>query len=159
MSNVIHNHYYQTQTQPPVYQSPGAQMPIRTSTHDVTVGYLFWLIGFTGAHRFYYGKVLTGIIWFLTLGLFGIGWIVVAFLIPSVQREANKEFAPGQNDYSVSWALLVFLGIFGVHRFYLGKFVTGTLFLLTGGLFGIGFVYDLLTLNDQIHDLNRTEVY
>lgn len=39
--------------------------------------------------------------------------------------------------------LCIFLGIFGVHRFYVGRMGTGILWLLTGGLFGVGVVYDL----------------
>ena len=39
-------------------------------THPVVVGYLFWILGFFGAHRFYFGKPLTGALWFFTLGLF-----------------------------------------------------------------------------------------
>ena len=33
-------------------------------THSKVIGYLLWLVGFTGAHRFYYGKQLTGVLWF-----------------------------------------------------------------------------------------------
>ena len=38
-------------------------------THSKTIGYLLWIFGFTGSHRFYYGKPITGTIWFFTLGL------------------------------------------------------------------------------------------
>ena len=55
----------------------------------------------------------------------------------------------------MAWLLLGFLGIFGVHRFYQGKWITGILYLFTGGLFLIGWLYDLLTLNSQIDALNR----
>ena len=51
--------------------------------------------------------------------------------------------------------LLVLLGIFGVHRFYLGKIGTGLLYLLTAGLFGFGIIYDLCTLNEQVDEQNQ----
>ena len=40
----------------------------RGDTHSKTIGYLLWIFGFTGSHRFYYGKPVTGTIWFFTLG-------------------------------------------------------------------------------------------
>ena len=45
----------------------------RQDTHSKVIGYLLWIFGFLGAHRFYYGKPVTGTIWFFTLGLFFIG--------------------------------------------------------------------------------------
>lgn len=119
-------------------------------THSKTIGYILWIFGFTGAHRFYYGKTVSGIIWFLTFGLLGIGWLVDLFLIPSMDRQADFKFKAGLIDYSVAWILLVFLGWLGLHRFYLGKLITGLIYLLTFGLFGMGYLYDLCTLNDQI---------
>jgi len=125
-----------------------------SDTHRKTIGYVLWLFGFTGSHRFYYGKTVSGLIWFLTLGLLGIGWLVDLFLIPSMDRQADLRFRPGPIDYSVAWILLTFLGVFGIHRMYMGKWLTGVLWLLTGGLFLVGYVYDFLTLNDQITVLN-----
>ena len=124
-------------------------------THTKIVGYLLWLIGFTGAHRFYYGKPLTGILWFFTCGLCGVGWIVDAFLIPSMNDEANRNFRFGPIDYSLTWLLLIFTGIWGFHRFAQGRYVTGLIFALTLGCYGIGYVYDLLTMNRQVDALNR----
>jgi len=46
------------------------------------------------------------------------------------------------------------LGLFGIHRMYMGKWLTGILYLVTGGLFGIGYIYDFWTLNDQLSQLN-----
>ena len=57
-------------------------------------------------------------------------------------------------DYNVAWILLTFLGVFGVHRFYLGKIVTGVIYLLTGGLLLLGVIYDYWTLNDQIDEIH-----
>lgn len=119
-------------------------------THAKTIGYLLWIFGFMGSHRFYYGKPITGTIWFLTLGVFLIGWIVDLFLIPSMDREADVRFRAGPVDYNLCWILLTFLGVFGVHRFYMGKWVTGLLYLVSGGLFGLGILYDYWTLNTQI---------
>ena len=62
------------------------------ATHSVAVGYVLWIFGFTGSHRFYYGKPITGTIWFLTLGLLGIGWIIDLFLIPSMERKADRRY-------------------------------------------------------------------
>ena len=124
-------------------------------THSKTIGYLTWIFGFTGSHRFYYGKQVTGTIWFFTLGLLGIGWLIDLFLIPSMDRQADRRYTAGPVDYTVAWLLLTFLGVFGIHRFYLGKIVTGIIYLLTVGLFGLGLLYDLWTLNGQVDEINR----
>jgi TM2 domain-containing membrane protein YozV len=69
-------------------------------THRKTIGYLLWLFGFTGSHRFYYGRPVTGTPWFFTFGL---------------------------------------------------------LWLLTGGLFLVGWLYDFRTLNGQVDETNRRD--
>ena len=127
-----------------------------TDTHRKSLGYVLWLFGFTGSHRFYYGKPLTGTVYFFTLGLLGIGWLIDIFLIPSMDRQADLRFNTGRLDYSAGWILLTFLGLLGVHRMYMGKWMTGILYLLTGGLLGLGLLYDFWTLNDQITIINRT---
>ena len=129
-------------------------LEIEQNTHTPLIGYLLWLFGFTGAHRFYYGRPVTGTIYFFTLGLFLIGWLVDLFLIPGMDRDADLRFTAGPLDYNVAWILLTFLGLFGVHRMYMGKWLTGILYLLTAGLLGIGYIYDYWTLNDQLSELN-----
>ena len=113
-----------------------------------------WLFGFTGAHGFYYGKPITGTIWFFTAGLLGIGWLVDLFLIPGMDRHADLRFQGGTLDFSVAWLLLTFLGLFGIHRLYMGKVITGVIYLLTGALCGPGLLYDFWTLNDQLSEIN-----
>jgi TM2 domain-containing membrane protein YozV len=126
-------------------------------THSAAIGYLLWIFGFLGVHRFYFGKPISGTLYFFTMGLFFIGWIIDLFLIPGMEREADIRFIPGPIDYNLAWILLVFFGLFGVHRMYMGKWLTGILYLLTGGLFGLGYIYDLWTLNDQITLINAGE--
>ena len=132
-------------------------METSRETHNLLIGYVLWIFGFFGAHRFYYGKPISGTIYFFTLGLFLVGWIVDLFLIPRMNDEADLRFTEGPHDYTISWALLTFLGFFGIHRFYLGKIVTGIIWLLTGGLFLLGYLYDYWTLNDQISMVHRAE--
>ncbi len=126
-----------------------------SNTHSMAVGYILWIFGFIGSHRFYFGKPVSGTIYFFTLGLFLVGWIVDLFLIPGMDRAADARYTMGRKDYTLGWIFLTFLGIFGVHRFYLGKWVTGLIWLFTGGLLLLGVLYDLLTLNTQIDEVNR----
>ncbi len=72
-----------------------------------------------------------------------------------MDRQADLRFESGRVDYNIAWVLLVFLGVFGIHRFYLGKWITGIIYLLTGGFFLVGVLYDFWTLNDQISEVNR----
>lgn len=123
-------------------------------THLKSIGYILWIFGFLGAHRFYYGRPVTGTIWFLTFGLLGIGWLIDLFLIPGMDRDADLRFRAGPVDYSVTWILLTFTGILGLHRFYMGKVLTGLIYLVTGGLFAVGILYDFWTLNDQVTMVN-----
>jgi restriction system protein len=52
------------------------------------------------------------------------------------------------SDKSKMTALLlcIFGGWFGLHRFYVGKIGTGLLYACTGGLFGIGWLIDIIVI-------------
>ncbi|AJR16732.1 NINE protein [Leptospira interrogans] len=56
----------------------------------------------------------------------------------------------------VLW-LFSFFGWFGLHRFYIGKVGTGILWIFTGGLFGLGSLYDLFSLGGQVDAVNTTK--
>jgi len=135
------------------------------NTHSKLIGYLLWIVGFTGAHRFYFGKPLTGTLWFCTGGFFLVGWLIDVFLIPGMGRRADNRYAAGSIDYSIGWLLLTFLGFLGAHRFYMGKWISALVYLLISGLavllpplvvlVALGYAIDLYTLNGQMDALNR----
>ena len=58
----------------------------------IGIAYLLWFLSFFGVlglHRFYLGKIPTGILWMFTGGLFGFGTIYDFFTLPGQVREAN----------------------------------------------------------------------
>jgi TM2 domain-containing membrane protein YozV len=60
----------------------------------------------------------------------------------------GADMADGKSDKSNTVALLLcfFIGILGVHRFYVGKIGTGILHLVTLGAFGIWTLVDLIMI-------------
>ncbi len=60
--------------------------------------------------------------------------------------------------FSVRYAYLFWIpslfGVAGLQRIYLGKIGSGILYLITGGLFGLGTLYDALTLPEQVRQAN-----
>ena len=49
-------------------------------------------------------------------------------------------------DKWVAFMLCLFLGFFGAHKFYEGKVGMGILYIFTGGLFGFGWLIDLISI-------------
>lgn len=60
---------------------PNIYIPIKSSKSRTAAGLLCFFLGEFGIHRFYVGKVGTGILWLFTLGLFGIGWFIDLIVI------------------------------------------------------------------------------
>ncbi len=66
----------------------------------------------------------------------------------AANREAMKEewanTKPAPKSLSIAILLWFFLGIFGAHRFYLGYWRSGLLWLFTLGFLGVGWIIDML---------------
>lgn len=69
--------------QPAVITAPPAPAVVPSGKNQGTALILCYVLGMFGGHRFYTGKVGTGIIWLFTAGCFFIGWIVDAMNIAS----------------------------------------------------------------------------
>lgn len=46
------------------------------------------------------------------------------------------------------------LGLFGMHKFYLHRPFLGALYFFTGGLLLVGWLYDLVTMSEQVQAFN-----
>jgi len=58
------------------------------------VAYVLWFfLGLIGIHRFYCEKYISGVIWLLTFGLFGVGWLIDVLLVPGMVDQANLKLA------------------------------------------------------------------
>ena len=60
----------------------------------------------------------------------------------------GNQYSQPCSQYSrwLAFVLCFFVGVLGVHRFYVGKVGTGILYLCTGGLFGIGWLIDIIMI-------------
>ncbi len=59
-----------------------------------------------------------------------------------------------QKSVAVAYVLWFFLGLIGIHKFYVGKTLWGVVYLVTGGLFTIGWLIDLFTIPAQVKSAN-----
>lgn len=76
---------------------------------------------------------------------------------PALAAEVHDP--PKQTSWAYFFWLFSFLGLSGLHRFYVGKPITGLLWLFTGGLVGFGTLWDLFTLPSQVRARNRELLY
>lgn len=74
-----------------VARAPAVQYVRVKPALSVGVAYVLWLLfGLLGAHYFYIGKPMIGVLWLLTGGLLGIGWIVDLFTLKGQVERANR---------------------------------------------------------------------
>lgn len=66
----------------------------------------------------------------------------------NMQVNINQDILRGvsKKNKTVTLLLAIFLGGIGAHRFYVGKGGTGIIYLLTGGVFGIGWIIDIIMI-------------
>lgn len=62
------------------------------------------------------------------------------------QNNVGAVLGISRKNKTVALLLCIFLGYFGAHKFYVGKVGMGILYLFTGGLFGIGWLVDIILI-------------
>lgn len=119
-------------------------------------------MGLLGGARAYLGYPVHGAMYFLTAGGAGLMWFLDLFRTPCLystakhleQRQYEEQLTdsvPHKRPVSLLEAYLLLLvcpviGLLGGHRFYLGHIWTGLLYFFTGGVFGFGYLYDVVAL-------------
>ncbi|MGL5614822.1 MAG: NINE protein [Sarcina sp.] len=119
--------------------------------------------GIVGAHRFLSNKIGTGILYLFTGGLFGIGWLCDIVTIATgkytvdggritisdyERKDYYREVESDGTKFKRAFflAVCILFGVLGIHRFLAKKPVSGVLYLFTGGLFGIGWIWDIISI-------------
>ncbi|EGC31297.1 hypothetical protein DICPUDRAFT_156873 [Dictyostelium purpureum] len=62
-------------------------------------------------------------------------------------------------DLAVTYLLWFFLGVFGIHRFYLNRPCSGVLYLFTGGIFLIGWLVDICLIPSMVEEENERDCH
>jgi hypothetical protein len=103
---------------PPGYVNPQAARAAATTTSSrsfIATWLLSWLLGVLGVDRFYLGKVGTGILKLLTIGGFGIWWLVdLVLTLTNAQKDKDGRRVMGtRQEQMIAWIVTAIGVLFG----------------------------------------------
>jgi len=115
-----------------------------------TLGEFIFILGSGDFHEV--SIWVKGNIWSLLLAVIILnsltGIILPVVMALTVAREGRK-------SYVTAYAFLLHWGFLGIHRFYMGRYISGIVWLLSGGLFGIGIFFDIFLTGAYIRFWNE----
>lgn len=83
----------------------------------------------------------------------------VALYCNEMTEEQKRMFAikygQARKETSIYYLLWFFLGLLGIHKFYLGKVGLGVAYIFTGAFFGIGWLVDLFNGANEVKKHNE----
>lgn len=80
----------------------------------------------------------------------------IPIAVRSEGRRYRRQDPPAQKSLVVAYLLWAVFGLFGGHRFYLGRWFTGLIYALSFGIYGIGWLVDLFFLPILVGKFNRS---
>ena len=154
VGDVIHHHHHTATHPTPVPQVPRVAKPVAAAATGVgayptpsssPVGF--------GAHRALPSTPIPRLAKPVAASVRG----AAAYPTPSsspVGFGGHRALRPGERDLTEAYILCFFLGWFGGHRFYLGQPALGVLYFLTFGVFGLGWLADMIRMPQMVDRYN-----
>lgn len=124
------------------------------------VAYKYGILGgFLGIHHFYLRRPYWGLLYLCTFGLVGLGWITDLFRMPELVKGCNSG-APASVSLFEAYLLWAtpLIGMLGLHHLYLRRYCWATLYFFTLGLFGVGWLMDLVRLPSLVRIAREDEL-
>ncbi|XP_072166154.1 uncharacterized protein [Diadema setosum] len=123
-------------------------------------------LGVVGLHHFYLRRYFFGVVYAMTLGLFGILTFIDLFRMSRLLERRKTELKENTRQIYLddAYMLAVPFGFLGFHHFYMKRYAWGFFYLFTLGLCGVGWIGDLYRLPSLVerenvlikfHDLTR----
>ncbi|KAK3761712.1 hypothetical protein RRG08_016144 [Elysia crispata] len=149
----------QEQKAPSTHAAPApGTVPARRPEARAAVALAFSILGLFGAHHYYLKRTGWGILYTVTIGLLGTGWILDWFRIPFLLRRTRSETERMEKTLDDAYVLWFPWGFLGLHQFYLGRRKWWIIYLLSLGVFGIGWLMDGVRLPFLLKAINAARV-
>jgi len=129
--------------------------------------YQLWFpLGWLGLHHIYLQNYLKAFAYFLSFGIWGFGFLLDGFRMKRLVEEANKEkqeegLKKLTTAYMCWFPFGGFIGLhhyylcFGPHHFHPRRLLLAILYTCTFGLFGIGWMADIILLRKAVNKINN----